>query len=156
MKDAEKSIKITFSINFMLVICFLFSTGLSLAFAKFVPGFRKSMFNVYFQFKFNFKVKNVLNSITTLKRYCKANLNVFFYEKNLMMTKHFYPYDRFFVLNPNFLLNLSKSIKIPGFSGFFQNFSNSRFFQPEIVKFQVFQGLQVQQPPYLKYLQENF
>ena len=39
---------------------------------------KKKQIWVYFQFKVKFKVKTVLNNITTLKRYFEATLNVFF------------------------------------------------------------------------------
>ena len=78
----------------------LYMSGQPLVFEKFLPGFW-----VYFQFKVKFKVKNcVLNSITTLKRYCKGTLNMLFNKKKLMMTKFFYLYDRFFVSNQNFTI----------------------------------------------------
>ena len=41
----------------------------------------------------------MLNSMKTLIRYCKATLNMFFNKKDLMMTKTFYLYDRFFDSN---------------------------------------------------------
>ena len=45
----------------------------------------------------------MLNSIKTLKRHCKANLNMYFNKKNLMMTKNFmYMID--FVSNQNFTI----------------------------------------------------
>ena len=58
-----------------------------------------------------FKVKkNVLNSITTLKRYCKATKNAFFNNKKFDDDKYFlYLYDRFFVSNQNFT---TKHVKI--------------------------------------------
>ena len=40
---------------------------------------KKKQIWVYFQFKVKFKVKTVLNNITTLKRYFEATLNVFFF-----------------------------------------------------------------------------
>ena len=44
----------------------------------------------------------MLNSIKTLKKYCKANLNVFLVKKILMMTKKIsITYNRIFVSNQN-------------------------------------------------------
>ena len=44
----------------------------------------------------------MLNSLRTLKRYCKTTLNVPSNKKILMMTTIFYLYDRFLVSNQNF------------------------------------------------------
>ena len=57
----------------------------------------------------------MLNSIKTLKRYCKATLNMFFDKKNLMMTKVIYLYDRFLESNRNFMTEHVKIVKIPDF-----------------------------------------
>ena len=43
----------------------------------------------------------MLNSINTLKRYCKATLNVFFKKKMFDDDKKFYLQDKFFVLKWN-------------------------------------------------------
>ena len=46
-----------------------------------------------------------------------------------MVTKYFYLYDKFFVLNQNFTAEHVKIVKIPGFPGFLVIFvQNSRFF----------------------------
>ena len=58
----------------------------------------------------------MFNSIKTLKRYCKATLNMFFNEKNFDDDKNFYLYDRFFESNQNFT---TEQVKID---------KNSRFF----------------------------
>ena len=44
----------------------------------------------------------MLNNITKLKRYCKTTLNVLF-NKNIDEDKFFYLYDRYFLLNQNFI-----------------------------------------------------
>ena len=64
-------------------------------FLNFLPGFLKifhvfkiTLFRVYFKFKSKFKI-TVPSSITTLKRYCKATLNLYFNKKNSDVAKHF-------------------------------------------------------------------
>ena len=57
----------------------------------------------------------MLNSIKTLKRYCKATLNMFFNKKIVMMTKNVYSYDGIFESNQNFTIEHVKIVKIPGF-----------------------------------------
>ena len=72
----------------------------------------------------------MLNNIKTLKRYCKATLNMFLIKKIYDDDKIFYLYDRFFESNRNFTTEHVKIIKIPGFSGFLVIFvQNFRFFQ---------------------------
>ena len=92
------------------------------------PGFLLKVFIFWtiFSLKLSLRLKTMLSSIKTLKRYCKATLNVFFNKKNLMMAIKFYLYDRFFVSNQNLPLNLSKLLKFLGFfselcSKFFHN-----------------------------------
>ena len=71
----------------------------------------------------------MLNSIKTLKRYCKATLYMLFNKiKFLMMTKNVYLYDRFFDSNQIFTTEHVKIVKIPGF---YSDFCS---------KFQVFPG----------------
>ena len=68
----------------------------------------------------------MLNSIKTLKRFCRATLNMYFKKKNYD-GKKLYVHDKFFVLNQNFTDLLVKIVK------------NSRFFQFFFfLKFQVF------------------
>ena len=56
----------------------------------------------------------MLNSIKTLKKYCKATLNVFLKIK-FLMTKKNYLYDKVFASDQNFT---TEHIKIPGFHVF--------------------------------------
>ena len=66
----------------------------------------------------------MLNSIKLLKRYCKAILNVFLYQKKFDDDKKkIYLYDRFFVSNRNFTSFYVKIVKI---SSFFNDL-NSKF-----------------------------
>ena len=46
-------------------------------FLNFFQDFKSTHFWVYFQFKVKFKIKNVLSSVITLKRYHKATSNRF-------------------------------------------------------------------------------
>ena len=57
----------------------------------------------------------MLNSIKSLKRYCKATLNVFLTRKIFDDAKIFYLCDRFFESNRNFTTKHVKIVKIPGF-----------------------------------------
>ena len=57
----------------------------------------------------------MLNNIKTLKRYCKATLNMFLIKKIYDDDKIFYLYDRFFESNRNFTTEHVKIVKIPGF-----------------------------------------
>ena len=54
--------------------------------------------------------------LISIKRYYKANLNMFYNKKKLMMTIIFYLYDRFLESNQNFTTKHVKIVKIPGFS----------------------------------------
>jgi len=54
----------------------------------------------------------VLNSIKSLKGYCKVTLNMVFNKKN-------YLYDKFFDSIEILLFNILKLLKIPGLSRFF-------------------------------------
>ena len=59
---------------------------------------KEHIFGSIISLKFSLMYKTVLNSIKTLKRYCKANLNMFFkLKKILMMTKKKLSFDRLFV-----------------------------------------------------------
>ena len=75
------------------------------------------IFGSIFSLKLSLKKETVLNSLNTLKRYCKAALNVFFNKKKLMMTKK-YLNDRFFVSNQSFTTKRVKLFKIPVLSRF--------------------------------------
>ena len=44
----------------------------------------------------------MLNSLKTLKRYCRATLNKFFDKKNSDDDKKFYVFDKFIMSNRNF------------------------------------------------------
>ena len=64
-------------------------SGLPLAFenffrcSEFLKGFLKYTFlSFFFGLKLSLSLKTMLSSITTLKRYCKATLIMFFNEKN--------------------------------------------------------------------------
>ena len=59
----------------------------------------------------------MLNSIKTLKRYCKATLNMFFNKKIFDDDKSFYLYDRFFESNQNFTTVHVKIDKFQVFPG---------------------------------------
>ena len=48
------------------------------------------------------RFKTMVNSIKTLKRYCKATLNVFFKKKKIDDDKKFNLNDKFFVSSRNF------------------------------------------------------
>ena len=50
-------------------------------FSKFPPGFKKTHFGSIFSLKLSLRLKTMLNSIKTLKRYCKVTFNVFFNKK---------------------------------------------------------------------------
>ena len=63
-------------------------TGLPLVFSKFFKVFQISStvlkvktFGSIFSLKLSLRYETVLNSIKTLKRYCKATSNVFFIKK---------------------------------------------------------------------------
>ena len=64
----------------------------------------------------------MLNSIETLKRYCKATLNMFQYKKMFDGDKISDLYDRFFELNPGFT---TEHVRIPGFLSKFLKFQVS-------------------------------
>ena len=75
-------------------------------FPIFFPGIQISsrflrvhIFRFIFSLKLSLRFEIMLNSIKTLKRYCKATLNVFFYKKMLKMTENFHLYGRYFVSN---------------------------------------------------------
>ena len=60
-------------------------SGLPLVFSKFFPGipnffqvFKTTNFGSIFRLKLNIWIKTVLNSMKTIKRYCKATLNMLF------------------------------------------------------------------------------
>ena len=66
--------------------------GLPLVFAKFFPSFsnffkdfKVHIFGSIFSLKFSLRLKTVLARIKTLKRYCKATLNMFFFIKKILM-----------------------------------------------------------------------
>ena len=94
-------------------------------FYDFFPGFWKYTFLGLFSLELC-KVKTVLSSITTLKRYCKATLNVFLRKNFLMMTiflsmwyilnvklKLYYLTCKNIVKNSRFLRDF---FKVPGYS----------------------------------------
>ena len=66
--------------------------------------FKSTCFWVYFWFKANLKIKNCASSTTTLKRYCKATLNVFFNKNIYDDDKIFHQYGTLFVSNKSFYL----------------------------------------------------
>ena len=79
----------------------------------------------------------MLNSIKTLRRYCKVTLNVFFNKKIFDDDKSFYLYDRFFESNQNVTTVNVKIVKIPGFfSDFFSKFPKLQVFLGSQVKWQ--------------------
>ena len=80
----------------------------------------------------------MLNSIKTMKRYCKATLNMFFNKKNFDDHKKPYLYDIFFVSSLNFTTEHAKIVKSSRF--FFQNFSKCSFSMFLVVEIKVFQG----------------
>ena len=55
------------------------------------------IFGPTFNFKLSLSSKTMINSIKTLKSYCKATLNVFLKKNFLMMTKNFIYMIIFFV-----------------------------------------------------------
>ena len=90
---------------------------------NYIQVFVSTRFWVYFKFPV-IMVKIVINSITTMKRYCEATLNAFLYKKNFDDAKGFYSYDRFFMSNQNFITKILKTVlnirfvlicQIPGF-----------------------------------------
>ena len=78
----------------------------------------------------------MLNTTKTLKRYCKANSNVFFDKKKIMKKNLFINMIDFLSQIEILLLNMWKLLKFQVFlvifvqnsRFFFQNFPNSRFF----------------------------
>ena len=80
----------------------MLSTGLTNVFDKFSPVLKVHIFGSIFSLKLSLRKKTVLNSIKTLKRYCKATSNVFFNKLFFGDDKQIFPYGRFFVSNQNF------------------------------------------------------
>ena len=65
-------------------------TELSNVFSKFSSGFLKvHIFGYIFSLKLSLRLRTVLNSIKTLKKYCKATLNVFLNIKKFKDDKKF-------------------------------------------------------------------
>ena len=68
-------------------------SGLPLVFSKKFSGIQISfrflkvhIFGTIFNLKLSLMYKTVLNSIKTLKKYCKVTLNLYFNKKKFMMT----------------------------------------------------------------------
>ena len=100
-------------------------SGSPLVFSQFFQGFpnffqvfKSTYFRSIFSLKLSLRLKTMLNSIKTLKRYCKATLNIFFNKKKLMMTKKIYLNDRFLCQIEILLLNMLKLFKVLRFSRF--------------------------------------
>ena len=58
-----------------------------LGFPNFFQILKVRIFESIFSLMLSLRLKIVLNRTKTLKRYCKATLNVFFKKKKLIMTK---------------------------------------------------------------------
>ena len=61
--------------------CHLFFQKIFQDILNFFQVFKSTHFQVYFWFKVKFKVKTILNSIKTMKRYSKAVYKCFFNKK---------------------------------------------------------------------------
>ena len=124
------SYKLNLSLNLEVISCRMYQ-GCHSFFQIFLQVFQISsrflrvhIFGSIFNLKLILRLETVLNSIKTLKRYCKANLNMFFNEKKFDNDKKF--------------INMIEFRFKPKFYNWTcENFPNSRFF----FKISQFRGL---------------
>ena len=115
----------------MMIKCY--TQGCHLFFQKFFQASQISsrflkvhIFGYIFSFNVSLRLKTILSGIKTLKRYCKATLNVFLRKKIFDDDKKIHLHDNFCVISKFYCLTCKK---IPGCSRYFKDFCS---------KFQVF------------------